>query len=132
MRVLRDNRVAERKAGRERVDPNTVVAEFPRQRARKRHDAALRRHVVQHPGNALEGRARPDVDDLAIALRDHMRADMLHHEERAAQIDGHDVIPRRRLDLGALLVVQRGEDRGVVDQNIDLAEAVHGLARPAP
>ena len=56
-----------------------------------------------------------------------MRRDVLHHQERPAQIDRHDAVPQRRVDLGALGFLQRREQCGIVDEHVDLAEALHGL-----
>src|SRR5262249_45425076 len=64
-------------AGRKGVDGDPVPAELARERPRERHDAALRRDVVQHPGDAAKGGAGADIDDLAVALRDHVRGDVL-------------------------------------------------------
>ena len=56
-----------------------------------------------------------------------MRRDVLGHQKYAADIDRHHAIPQRDIDLGDLLLLKRREQSGIVDQNVDLAEAVHGL-----
>src|SRR6516225_9951035 len=55
-----------------------------------------------------------------------MRRHMLHQEKRPAQIDCHDAVPGIDIDFGALCFLQRREQRRVVDQNVDLAEALYG------
>ena len=82
---------------------------------------------MQHPRNAVKDAAGADVDDLAVALRRHLRGDVLHHQERPAQIDRHDAVPQCHVDLGTLGFLQRREQCGVVDQHVDLAKALHGL-----
>src|SRR6266446_6321573 len=94
--------------------------------ARERHDAALAGDVVQHPRDAAKGGARADIDDLAVALGDHVRGDVFDHQKRPAQIDRHHLVPQLGVDLGTLGFLQRREQRGVVHQHVDLAEALDG------
>ena len=125
-RVLAHHRVAQGKARSQGVDPDAVPPQFARERPGERHHAALARDVVQHPGDAAIRGARADIDDLAIAAGDHVRGDVLHHQERPAQIDRHHLVPEIGVDLCALGLLQGREQRGVVYQHVDPAEALHG------
>src|SRR5215471_3751759 len=71
--ILAHHRVAQGEARRQRVDADAVLAELARERTRERHDAALAGDVVQHPRDAAKGGAGADIDDLAVALGDHVR-----------------------------------------------------------
>jgi hypothetical protein len=68
----------------------------------------------------------PIIDDLTVAARDHVRGDVLHHQERPAQIDRHHLVPEIRVDLGAFRLLQGCKQRGVVHQHVDPAKALHG------
>jgi hypothetical protein len=52
---------------------------------------------------------------------------MFDHEKRPAQIERHDAVPNRRIDFGAFGFPQRREQRSIVHEDVDLAEAPHGL-----
>ena len=52
---------------------------------------------------------------------------MAHHEIRAAHVDGHHLVPKIRVPLQEAARRQRRIDRGVIDQDIDLPEALDGL-----
>jgi hypothetical protein len=104
-----------------------VRPEFARQRAGKGEHGALRGDVRQHARHALVGGARGDVDDLAGLARDHVRRDVLDHQERPAGIDCHHAIPRFGVPFVEIARMQRRIKRGVVDQDVDLAEAFDGL-----
>ena len=52
---------------------------------------------------------------------------MLRRQERAAHIDGEHLVPKIDVDVLHLGVVQGGEQGRVVDQDVDLAEALHGF-----
>src|SRR3954465_3075092 len=106
-RILDNNGVAQRKPRRQRIDPYPMLAKLARQRPGEGHDAALAGDIVQHPGNAAIGGARADIDDLAVTLRLHVRGDVLHHKEWAAQIDCHHLIPELSINSGALRLLQR-------------------------
>ena len=82
---------------------------------------------MHHLRDAAKHRAGADIDDLAVAARLHVRHDVLGHQERAAHVHRHDAIPHRDVDLGEVLLLERGIDRRVVDQDVDLAEPLHGL-----
>src|SRR5262249_59243176 len=81
---------------------------------------------VGDAGAAARGRARADVDDLAGLLADHVRRDVLDHEEYAADIDRHHLVPQRHIDVLHLQRGQRRVEGGVVDQDVDPAEPLHG------
>ena len=67
---------------------------------------------MQHVRDAARGRAGADVDDLAVALRDHVRRDVLGHQEHAAHVDGHHAVPQRAVDLAERLLLERREQSG--------------------
>ena len=125
--ILVDDTVAERKARRQVVDADIMLAELARHRPRERRHRPLRGHIMRELGDAASDGARADIDDLAVFLRDHVRRDVLGHQKDATHIDRHDAIPKRSVDLGELLFLKHRKQRGVIDQDVDLAEAVHGL-----
>jgi hypothetical protein len=87
----------------------------------QRDDPGLADVVGADEGHAHEPAPRRDVHNLARLLRDHDAADRLAELERPRQIDGQRVVPiRRRHLLGASPL----HHSGVVDQNVDPAEAV--------
>src|SRR5918994_835660 len=61
--------LAQRIAGRQRVDADAVIAQLAAERAGKAEDCAFRRDVMQHLRHAARRRARADIDDLAAATR---------------------------------------------------------------
>src|SRR5882762_5648952 len=61
--------------------------------------ARLRGDVVDAARRALQGRARADVDDLAVAALAHVRHRGARGEPGAAQVDGHHAVPLLDLDL---------------------------------
>src|SRR5262249_21635073 len=77
---------------------------------------------------------RRDVDDLAAPLRLHRREYRAAGEEHAAQVDGHDAIPFLDRDFEPGASRQHAHQRGVVDEDVDRAEALerglrHGFRR---
>ena len=124
---------------RERIDVDVVLAPFAGERAREVDHRRLARVVGHHRHvGAVAGQPgdRRDVDDLALAARDHaVLADRLAHQEDRAHVQVHDLVPGlERMVLGG-----RAPGRaGVVDQDVDVAEArdrvlrdAHDLARLA-
>jgi hypothetical protein len=55
---------------------------------------------MQHVRDAFVGGARCDVDDLTALARLHVRRNVLHHQERAAHVHRHHLVPQRGVDLG--------------------------------
>jgi len=56
-----------------------------------------------------------------------MRHDVLHQQKRPAQIDRHHAVPQANIDFGALGFLKRRKQSRVVDDDIDLAEPLHGF-----
>ena len=119
----------QRIAGRQAVDIDIIVADFARQGAGEADGGGFRRDVMDAPRAAGKYGAGGDVDDLAGFLRAHGRQHGAAAEKQAAQIDRHELIPFRRIDGFDAAAVHRhdGENRGVVDENIDAAEAIESL-----
>ena len=124
--------VAREPAGRDRVHVDPVPRPLPREVARERDHAALRR-VVRERVHDLGRRAvqpgdRGDVDDLAAALLDHRAARGLRAEEDAGQVHVDDLLPALERH-----VLRRGAPHraGVVDEDVDAAELVHDARRPS-
>ena len=116
----------QRRAGRDGVDVDVIVADFARERAREADDAGFRSDVVNSSGAAVERGAGRDVDDLAGLLLAHGRQHGAAAEKQAFQIDRHHAVPFRRIDgVDAAAVHRNGrEDRRVVDQDVDAAEFI--------
>ena len=82
-------------------------------------------------GRALDGGARTDVDDLAVALLAHLRDHRAARKPRTAQVHCHHAVPLRRLDLVERRARHRHsrEDRRVVHQDIDAPESLERAPR---
>ena len=103
-----------------------------------------RRHLGEDPDGALAGGVRGllverladaghrrDVHDRAAAGPAHRGDGVLRAEEDAAGVDRHHAVPL--LDRAILDRDARDDDRGVVDQDVQLAEAPgRGLDRGLP
>ena len=66
------------------------------------------------------------VDDAAGLLGDHDWRDMLHAEENAPHVDGHDRVESRHVDVSDIDDWQARA--GVVDETVDAAEALQRLS----
>ena len=64
---------------------------------------------------------------LPRAARDHVRRDVAHHQPGPAHVDRHHPIPQVRIPFVEVSGMELGIKRRVVDQDVDLAEAVDGL-----
>ena len=84
-------------------------------------DARLGRRVVGLPEIAMDADHGADVDDSAIARLDHVRQHPGGHVEDAAQVRLEDVVPLLAGHLGQAAVAG---DPGVIDEHVDLAEAL--------
>ena len=80
-------------AGHDRIHTNVVAADFPRQGAGEAQDAAFGRYVVQEKRRAGLGRARRDVDDLALLLLLHRGIDCFDAEKKSFDVDRHHPVP---------------------------------------
>ena len=95
-----------------------------RQALRQVGDSRFRHAVDRFSWERHEPRLRAEVHDASAALADHVTADGLAHEERALEVDRTRQIIVAFVDL--LRRVLWG-DPGVVHENVDAAEARHGL-----
>ena len=121
-----DDALAEDESRRQGVDADAVTAKLARHAARHGQHRPLGDHVVEKVRCPLEYRARRDVDDAAPLVAPHLRHHGLGAQEHAAHVDGHQPVPLLDGDFGERLHLQRGEHGGVGDQDVDLAEALHG------
>src|SRR2546428_3228716 len=108
------------------VHVDVVLGELERRQARHADDGALAAGV-----DRVRGAGEPlacdggDVHDHAAAPGDHLARDALQAEEDALAVDPHDAVP---VLFGEIHDVGAARDAGVVDEDIDLAEGVDGLA----
>jgi hypothetical protein len=104
------------------VDPDAVLGQLERHRAREVDDRGLARGVDGVVGGGPAGLDAGDVDDRpAVALPDHHRGGRGHAGEHADQV---------HLDVPAPAPLGLGQERrpphptGVVDQDVQASEAV--------
>ena len=119
--------VEDRGAGRGRrdaVDRDVVARQLLAERFGQRDDAGLRGRIGHRVRIALLAGDRGDVDDAAVVLRDHQRHDGAAAIELAVEIDAHHLVPGADRILPGRHV--RPGDAGVVDQDVDAAERLHG------
>ena len=115
-----DARDDERRA--ERVDADAVLAEVDRQLLREDGDGPLRRRVGGADRQADDAGDRRKVHERPAPLADHRRQDGAAHEEHALHVHPHRLVPG---GLGGLEDgFPGGEDPGVVDEDVDAAEAL--------
>ena len=107
------------------VDLDAVLGPLRRERAGELVHAALAGGVggAAHAGGHPAAH-RGHVDDAAVLLRDHDPADGLASQERAEDVDAQDPL---ELLGGHLLGVEPRVGAGHVDEDVDLAELLHGL-----
>ena len=130
-RRLGQRRFHQRRA--DAVDPHAAVAPFERQRLGHLQHAALRGEIGAGPGIGGEGADRGDVDDAALALREHLAAEGLAAEIRALQIEIEDEVePLLGKFLGRAVRARRSRWRSrradLPDRDADVAG--HGLSMP--
>jgi hypothetical protein len=90
-----------------------------RRTLRETDDPELRGHIRRLAGDSDHATARRGVDDGATALAKHDRHHVLHAQEHAAQVDGHEAIPvlfRHIRDRTVRLL-----DAGIVEGHVDAA-----------
>ena len=101
-------------ARHDRVDPDAMLAEIAREGARHAVHAGLGGGVDGHAADRLEPRIGAEVDDRALARRDHVGGDRLGREKHVAKVgrDALVVIGGRHLSPAVPIVARR-----VVDEN---------------
>ena len=104
-----------------RVDGDVVAGEFLAERFRQRDQTGLRGRVVRRVRVAFLAGDRGDVDDAAVVLLDHRGHDRLAADEGAVEIDAQHLAPF--LEIGFPHRLVDAGDAGIVDENVDLAEA---------
>ena len=92
-------------------------------------DGVLRGAVAARTGRRDEACHRRRVDDVARALRDHVRVDGMNAVRDALHVDVEDVVPGVPL-VGVDLAADA--DAGIVEEEIDPAGAAHHRSRGAP
>ena len=123
LRHLVEDRGA-RRGRRDAVHRDVVARQLLAERLGQRDDAGLRRRIGDRVRIALLAGDRGDVDDAAVVLRDHQRHHGAAAEELAVEVDAHHLRPGLRRILPGRHV--RPGDAGVVDQDVDAAERLHG------
>ncbi len=114
------------------VDADAVLAPFPCQRAREvdhRRLGGVVGNGVHALGVASQTSNRGHVDDAAAALPDHaVLGHVLAQQEVAAYVQVHDLVPGvQRVVFGRCAP----GGASVVDQDVDVAHALHRLAGQA-
>ena len=122
------------RAGMHRVDPDAVAlaGEFERRRFGEQGDAALGHRIERVLRRADEAGGRGEVDDGAAVravLRRlaQCRQAQLGAEKHAGQVDRAQALP---FGEGRALDVLAEKQPGIVDQDVELAEAAERPRRP--
>ena len=116
-------------AGRDAIDVDVVLADFEREALGDAAQAPFRGGIGHASGAPAHAEGAADIDDLAVALRDHGRQHAVHDVEAAVHVERDDVVEffRRGLDAG---LADRSGAAGDVDEDIDAAaEGGLGLLR---
>ncbi len=109
-------------ARQHRVDLDVVLGPGAGHGLGHLHDAALGRSVGCREPGAEDRHHRADHDDLAATCRQHRRIGRLRAHEGAGEVGVDDLVPFvQAVFLGLLSDV----GAGVVDQDVEPAEAVH-------
>ena len=64
---------------------------------------------------------------ILALLGDHLRRDVADHEIRPAHVDRHHSVPEVGVPFVEVAWAELGIERGVVDEDVDAAEALGGL-----
>ena len=115
--------------GGDGVDGDAVAAELHGRDDREAGDAGLGRAVVGLAHVAVDARRRRRVDDAGVVglaglgALPPVRGGVPARREGALQVDLDDGVPLRLAHVGEHAVA---EDPGVVDEDVETAEGVHG------
>src|SRR5262249_33874658 len=90
--------------------------------------APFRSRIGHAPGSAAHAERAPDIDDLAVALRDHGRNDGPHGIEAAGHVDGDDFVEFLARCLPPALSNWPGT-AGNIHDHVDPAEGGTGQVR---
>ena len=112
-----------RGTGCQRVHAHVVVGPLLRQDVHQSEHAHLRGTVVRLSEVAEYAGTRTGEDDAPVVLGVHQRPCRVRHVGGAVQMDVDDDVP---LVEGHVLECLVAQDAGVVDQDVDPAERVHG------
>ena len=110
-----------RRRRRDAVDEDVPGRELLAERLGQADQPRLRRAVVRRVRVAFLAGDRRDVDDPAVAARDHVRDDRAAGEEGAGQVDVDDPAPDVGIELPGRPVA--AGDAGVVDEDVDASVA---------
>src|ERR1700722_3077823 len=105
-------------ARRDAIDVDVVLADFERKAFGDAAQAPFRCRIGHAAGAAAHAEGASDIDDLAVALRDHGRQYAAHGVKRAVHVERDDGIEffRRGVDAG---LADRSRTAGDIDQNVD-------------
>src|SRR5205807_1325714 len=115
--------------GSNRVNADTELADFARERPRHSDERSFRRDVMQKERRACKGSRGGDIYDFSAALLFHLREDRFRAEKRTFDVDRRDPIPFFRRYFVKRLPLDVDEDRRVIDEDVDPTESLHGLGR---
>src|SRR5256885_7824958 len=105
-------------AGVQRVDVHVVGTDLERHGAGEAAERPLGGRVRRAVLVAAQAGGAADVDDLAVALGDHRRQDVLGRQERPPEVHREHVVPVFALDLPHRRL-DGSRDAGSVDQDVD-------------
>ena len=111
-------------AGCNGVDLNTFGCPLVGKGFGELGDASFAGGVSGDADASLEAEKRRDVDDLAVAARNHVASGELRELERASEVDLEDAVPVFESDFFGSSTV---DGAGVVDEDIDAAQRSDGL-----
>ena len=109
------------------VDLETVASPVDRHALGEHLHRALGSAVGRDAGAAELALHGADIDDLAMAARDHVTGNGLPHEEDTVEVNGGDAVPglkREILQRGAVL------HASVIEQNLDRADVALNGGHP--
>ena len=116
-------------AGINLIDSNPESLEGVGEILGEGHQAALGNGIGHDIRETHIGYDRPDVDNAAARTLLHVGGGFLAKDERRAKVGGEDRIPDRH--RSRLQAPSRVNSR-IIDQDVDLAEAPHGLPNKIP
>ena len=110
--------------GREAVDPDAVGREVDGHALGDMGHGRLRRPVGHHAGARVHGCDGSVVDDRATAVVLHVPRRALGADDHPEEVHVHD--PREVLEVVRQEPLERAPDPGVVEHDVEAAEAVDG------